>query len=53
MVKMFQHKEPTEAEKALALWLEQNDVTIQHLAQSQSERGGNFIFVLTIIYQNN
>lgn len=50
---MFQHKDPTEVERELAGWLEQNDITIQHLAQSQSERGGNFIFVLTVIYQNN
>jgi hypothetical protein len=53
-VKMFIHNNPKDAEKAIAQWLKENDVIIHHIAQSQSEKGGNFVFVLTLFYlQNN
>jgi hypothetical protein len=49
-VKMFIHSNLADAEKDISQWLKQNDVTIHHIAQSQSEKGGNFVFVLTIFY---
>ena len=49
-VKMFVHNQPKEAEKAIAQWLKENDVIIHHIAQSQSEKGGSFVFVLTLFY---
>lgn len=53
-VKMFIHQNPKDAEKAIAQWLKENDVIIHHIAQSQSEKGGSFVFVLTLFYlQNN
>jgi hypothetical protein len=53
-VKMFVHSNPKDAEKAIAQWLKENDVIIHHIAQSQSEKGGSFVFVLTLFYlQNN
>lgn len=50
-VKMFVHNNPKEAEKEVEQWLAKNDVTIQHLAQSQSEKNRNFVFVITLFYR--
>lgn len=52
-VKMFVHSNPKDAEKAIAQWLKENDVIIHHIAQSQSEKGGSFVFVLTLFYLPN
>jgi len=52
-VKMFVHSNPKDAEKAIGQWLRENDVTIHHMAQSQSEKGGTFVFVLTLFYLQN
>jgi hypothetical protein len=53
-VKMFIHSNPKDAEKAIAQWLKENDVIIHHIAQSQSEKNGSFVFVITLFYlQNN
>jgi hypothetical protein len=52
-VKMFIHNQPKDAEKSIGHWLNENDVTIHHIAQSQSEKGGSFIFVLTVFYTEN
>jgi len=49
-VKMFIFSSPKDAEKAVAQWLKENDVIIHHIAQSQSEKGGSFVFVLTLFY---
>ena len=47
---MFVCSSPELAEKEVARWLAQNPVTITHITQSQSERSGAFVFVLTIFY---
>lgn len=52
-VKMFVHNNPKDAEVAISQWLKENDVAIHHIAQSQSERGGSFVFVMTVFYQRN
>ena len=52
-VKMFIHGNPKDAEKAIAQWLKENDVTIHHIAQSQSEKNGSFVFVITLFYVPN
>ncbi|HWI89740.1 MAG TPA: hypothetical protein VNT20_00640 [Flavisolibacter sp.] len=53
-VKMFIQNSPKEAEKEIAQWLKENDVIIHHIAQSQSEKNGSFVFVITLFYlQNN
>jgi hypothetical protein len=49
-VKMFVHNDPREAEKAISLWLRQNDVKVSHIAQSQSEKNGSFVFVVSVFY---
>lgn len=53
-VKMFVHNNPKDAEREIARWIKENNVIIHHIAQSQSEKGGSFIFVITLFYfQNN
>jgi hypothetical protein len=49
-VKMFVCSNPVSAEKEVAQWLAHNPVTITHITQSQSERGGAFLFVLSVFY---
>jgi hypothetical protein len=50
-VKMFVHADPRQAEKAVANWLKEHPVCIHHVAQSQSEKGGHFVFVLSVFYE--
>jgi len=52
-VKMFVHGNPIDAEKAIGQWLKQNDVTIHHITQSQSEKNGSFVFVVSLFFQQN
>lgn len=47
---MFVCNNPMAAEKEVAEWLASNPVTIDHITQSQSERGGAFVFVLSLFY---
>jgi len=49
-VKMFVCSNPLQAEKEVSQWLGHNPVTIIHITQSQSERGGAFVFVLSLFY---
>jgi hypothetical protein len=49
-VKMFVHNNPKDAEKTVSQWLRENDVIIHHIAQSQSEKAGSFVFVITLFY---
>jgi hypothetical protein len=49
-VKMFVCNSPQAAEKEVNTWLAQNPVSVSHITQSQSERGGAFIFVLSLFY---
>ena len=50
-VKMFILNEPSEAEQAVADWLAANRVEICHVTQSQSERNGRFLFIVSLFYQ--
>ena len=52
-VKMFIHNNPKEAEKTISEWLKEHDVTVHHIAQSQSEKNGAFVFVITLFYIAN
>ena len=52
-VKMFIHNHPKDAEHAIGQWLKENDVTIHHIAQSQSEKNGSFVFVIRLFYVPN
>jgi len=50
-LKTFVSDRPETAEKNLNQWLEVNRVEVTHIGQSQSERNGNFVFVLSIFYR--
>ena len=52
-VKMFVHSTPVDAEKAIGQWLKKHDVTIHHITQSQSEKSGSFVFVVSVFFQQN
>lgn len=49
-VKIFNEKDPADAEKKINAWLMENKVFIHHVGQSQGERGGNFIFSISLFY---
>ena len=50
-VKMFVHTDPRAAEAELAAWLEEETPAIEHVTQSQSEKAGRFVFVITVFYR--
>ena len=50
-VKMFIFQTPETAEESLQSWLMQNNVEIDHIVQSQSERNGKFLFIVSIFYK--
>jgi hypothetical protein len=49
-VKSFVSDHPETVEKNINEWLQLNSVMVQHVGQSQSERNGRFVFVITIFY---
>ena len=49
-VKLFADSEPLEVEKKLNEWLYHNDIEIKHVGQSQSEKGGRLVFVMSVFY---
>ena len=51
-VKIFVMHDPSEAEKLINQWLQKNNVSIHHIGQSQSEKGGKFIFTLSVFFSN-
>jgi hypothetical protein len=50
-VKMFVHTDPRAAEAELAEWLQETSPVIEHVTQSQSEKAGRFVFVITVFYR--
>jgi hypothetical protein len=50
MVKTFVADHPETAEKKVNEWLNRNRVKLHHVGQSQSEKGGKFVFVLSLFY---
>jgi hypothetical protein len=50
-VKMFIHNTLAEVEDAVNGWLAAQNITISHIAQSQSEKQGKFYFVLSVFYK--
>ena len=51
-VKVFVHKSVTEAEQKVNEWLKENNVSIKHVGQSQSEQGGKFVFTISVFYNH-
>ena len=52
-VKMFIFQTPETAEESLQSWLMQHNVEIDHIVQSQSERNGKFVFIVSIFYRSH
>lgn len=50
-VKLFVRHSLEELEQELGEWIEQQDIRICHVAQSQCEKQGRFVFVLSLFYQ--
>lgn len=50
-VKMFVCNNPQHAEREVNEWLSQHQVRVCYVTQSQSERGGKFIFVISVFYK--
>ena len=48
--KIFVHNSAEAAEKSLNDWLENNNVNVQYIGQSQSEQGGRFVFIISVFY---
>jgi len=49
-VKTFIADDPKNVEKDVNEWLTTNNVSIHHIGQSQSERNGRFVFVISVFY---
>lgn len=52
-LKTFVFNNIAEAEEKVNHWLQNNEVTIDHLVQSQCEKGGAFLFVISIVNSRN
>ena len=50
-VRMFVHNSPDAAEKEINDWLQQQQIRICHITQSQCERQGRFVFVVSMFYE--
>lgn len=50
-VKQFVSNDPADAARALSEWLDTNDAEVCQLAQSQGEKQGRFLFVITVLYR--
>lgn len=52
-VKMFIHNNPEVAEANINEWLLKENVKVSHITQSQSERNGKFVFVISVFYTSD
>ena len=50
-LKMFVSSDSVTVEKNVNDWLEENQVRVHHIGQSQSERNGKFVFTLSVFYE--
>jgi hypothetical protein len=49
-VKVFVHQSAIEAEKEVNNWMAENNISVQYIGQSQSEKSGKFVFVISVFY---
>jgi hypothetical protein len=52
-IKMFVFDDPQKAEGKVNEWLQQHPVSVSHITQSQSEKNGRFVLILSIFYREN
>ncbi len=50
-VKMFVHNSPDAAEKALNDWLPSQKIKVCYVTQSQCEKQGRFVIVVSVFYE--
>ena len=50
-MKMFVSSDSISVEKNVNEWLEENNVWVHHIGQSQSEKSGKFVFTLSVFYE--
>jgi hypothetical protein len=50
-VKIFVRHALDDVEREVNAWIEQNSVRICHVTQSQSEKQGKFVFVISVFYE--
>jgi hypothetical protein len=50
-LKMFVHNNPDAAEKEINEWLQNHKINVCHITQSQCERQGRFVFVVSVFYK--
>jgi hypothetical protein len=49
-VKLFIAENPQLAESEINTWLKSSTARVHHIGQSQSEKNGKFVFVISIYY---
>lgn len=49
-LKIFVFNDIDGVEEKINDWLMANNVIVQHIGQSQSEKGGRFLFIVSILY---
>jgi hypothetical protein len=49
-VKIFMDRDPEVVSENLNLWMESNPVRIHHIGQSQSEKNGKFVFIISVFF---
>jgi hypothetical protein len=49
-VKMFIFKQADNAEPSINEWLKENKVKVQYISQSQCERNGGLLLIVSIFY---
>ena len=49
-LKLFIDESPPLAEQQVNEWLLKSPIEVHHVAQSQSEKNGRFVFVISIYY---
>ena len=50
-VKLFVRHSLDDVETAVNEWMEEQNVRISHVAQSQCEKQGKFVFVMSVFYE--
>jgi hypothetical protein len=50
-MKLFISSQPEDLEKEINHWLFENAIQVHHITQSQSERQGRFVLIVSIFYK--
>jgi len=50
-VKLFVRHSLDDVEMAVNEWMKQEEILVSHVAQSQCEKQGKFVFVMSVFYE--